>query len=282
MVAAMGDRRMGWSLFKPKPFLDPEDEAWHLETWAWLLGVWGGFADLDCSPLVTPSPEFFPPSAAAGHERALHLFELVRRHAKMQGWACRLEAQPEKPQARVSEYVVLESGGSALGTFGVAGNEVLITYDPASLKDPTALVATLAHELAHYRLSAARGLPPGGEEMEEYATDLATIYLGFGLFGANSAFNFSQHADFMTQGWSWSRKGYLRERDWVFSLAVFFRLTERDAVLAKPWLKAHLFADFHKALRSLDARSELLEPLRAVAGEAPARSPIEAAGPPLG
>jgi hypothetical protein len=268
---------MGWSLFKPKPFLAPEDEAWHLETWAWLLRSWGGAEDIGRSPLVTPSAEFFPPSQAVGHERALHLFDLVKKHARMQGWACRLEAQPEKPPAQVSRYVFLESGGGALGTFGAAGNGALITYDPALLKDPTALVATFAHELAHYRLSATPGSPPGGAEMEEYATDLATLYLGFGLFGANSAFNFRQHADFMSQGWSWSRKGYLSERDWVFSLAVFFGLTERAPAEAKPWLKPHLFSDFRKAFSSLEGRPELLEPVRA-ASSGPATPVAEAAG----
>jgi hypothetical protein len=53
-----------WTPFKPAPFLDPEDEAWHLETWAWMLRHWGGLDDLKRSPLVTPTVfrgrAFFP------------------------------------------------------------------------------------------------------------------------------------------------------------------------------------------------------------------------------
>lgn len=80
----------------------------------------------------------------------------------------------------------------------------------------------------------------------------------------------------MSQGWSWSRKGYLSERDWAFSLAIFFRLTEREPVQAKPWLKPHLFEDFRKALRSLDGRQELMQPLK---GEGPAARAAAQSGP---
>lgn len=267
---------MGWSLFKSKAFLDPEDEAWHLEAWAWLLRNWGGAEDLRRSPLVTPTPEYFPSSKAVGHARAAHFFDLIKRHAKMEGWDCRLEPQPEKPNPQVSRFVILQpaSGSNPSGTFGATSEGVLITYDPAVVKTPTILVATLAHELAHYRLAYVREDPPGGREMEEYATDLATVYLGFGFFGANSAFNFRQHQSVSSQGWSWSRQGYLSERDWAFALAVFFRLTGRNAVEAKEWLKPHLYSDFQKALKRLDAEPSLLDPLRSIPGVETPSEPV--------
>ncbi|NEX92402.1 hypothetical protein [Caulobacter sp. 17J65-9] len=254
-----------FSLFsKQKSYLDPEVEAWQLDVWRWLLERLGGLSDLRSRPLVVPTRAFFPPTEATGHARAEHVFASVKRHAGLADWPCRLEAQPERPKARVSEFLTLTplKGHAPAGTFGPEGNEVLITYDPGAVDDPHALVATLAHELAHYLLATLPDGPPGGKDAEEFATDLTTVYLGFGLFGANCAFRYQQHQDFMSQGWSWSRQGYLTEREWAFALAAFFRVRDEPVEAAKAWLRPHLFAELKKAAASLDRRPELLAPLR--------------------
>src|SRR5262249_7883751 len=174
-------------------------------------------------PLVGATREFFPPTDAEGHERAVHVFECVKKHAGMTEWPCILEPQPERPESRVAELGVVKShkGRLPLGTYGVEGNKVVITYDPALVHDPSALVATLAHELSHYLIDGTPGMPPGGHAMQEYATDLTVAFLGFGVFAANRAFSFSQYGDAYSQGWKTSGQGYLRERDWAFALPVF-------------------------------------------------------------
>ncbi len=182
----------------------------------------------------------------------------------MTDWPCKLIAQPVRPEARVSEFVFLSplDKGLPLGTFGVADNEIAITYDPGNLNDSVTLVATFAHELAHYRLAPLLEDLPGGEEMHEFATDLMTVYMGFGLFGANRAFNFAQHQSFMGQGWGWSRQGYLTERAWAFALAVFLQLRAESANDVRPFLKAHLYADLRKAKRYLESRPGRVAELR--------------------
>jgi hypothetical protein len=264
--------------FKPRAFLSSEDEAWHFEAWAFLLRHWGGMTDLKLSPLVAPTREFFPPSSATGHERALAAFERVKALAQMEAWPCRLEAQPERPDPRVSRFVTLVTENPMpLGTFGPDGDEIVITYDPGLLDDPWGLVATFAHELAHYRLAHIEEPPPQGEEMEEFLTDLAVAYLGFGLFGANTAFRFEQHHDATGQGWQTRGQGYLSERDWVFALAVFLSLRGEGVEVARSYLKASLFEDLRRALRYLDGRREALDALRAVEPVAPAQEGAQSA-----
>jgi hypothetical protein len=245
-------------------FLDSEAEQWHLESWAWFLGHFGGQADLELSPLVLPTGSFFPPSETKGHARALHILDCVKRHARMTGWPCRLEAQAERPELRVGELATLKLDHSQFpaGTFALAGNEVVVTYDPASVNDPLVLIATLAHELANYKLANVAEEPPGGEDGHEPATDLLAVYLGFGIFGANSAFNFRQHQGVMSQGWSYSRLGYLSEREWVFALAVFLTLKRLPAQQTHRYLKDHLIGDLGKAVRYLEKKPELLAGLR--------------------
>jgi hypothetical protein len=55
----------------------------------------------------------------------------------------------------------------------------------------------------------------------EPLNDLVTIFLGLGIFTANSAFRFAQHQDGRSQGWSARRLGHLSEEDLGYALARF-------------------------------------------------------------
>jgi hypothetical protein len=203
------------SIFGARRFLQEEDEDWHLAAWKFLLANFGGMQRLKASPLVNATRQYFPPTIATGHGRDKHVFACVKELAGAKNWPCTLLAQPERVRTHVSEFVhltVLENA-VPLGTFSASQGEVTITYDPDLLNTPAVLVATLVHELAHYLLAGVKAPLPGGEALHEYLTDLTTVFLGFGLFGANRAFEFSQHGDSFGQGWRYARSGYLRERD---------------------------------------------------------------------
>jgi hypothetical protein len=238
-------------------FLDAEDEVWQDETWRWFLARFGGVAALCATPLVTPTSAFFPPTDATGHDRALHIFQQVQRHAGMSEWPCTLVAQQRRPESRLSEFTFVKGGGEGpAGTFRIESGQAIVTYDPGALDDPASLVATLAHELCHYRLAAIGEAPPGGAEAHEYATDLATVHLGFGLFGAMSAFAFRQHGDAFSQGWQWRRQGYLDRRSWCYALAMFFALRGESVDAAKPFLAPALFSDLRSAASYLRRHRE--------------------------
>ena len=250
---------MGW--FGQKSFLDPEDETWQVETWSWFLKEYGDLARLKDTPLVVPTRTFFPPTDARGDERAAVIFDRVKGLAGMRDWHCKLVAQPHRAELRVGDVTALKPVSHApAGTFAVDGNEVVITYQPADVADPAKLIATFIHELAHYLLATRRSELPGGEELHEYTTDLMTVYLGFGVFQANAAFNFSQHQDTMSQGWQYSRMGYLGERALIFALAIFLELKAERSDEANRFLKSHLVADLGKARKYL-SRARLLEAL---------------------
>jgi hypothetical protein len=83
-----------------------------------------------------------------------------------------------------------------------------------------ALVATLAHELGHIILLRP-GLVPRDDPDMEPMNDLLTVFLGFGIFSANSAFHFKQYTTDRAQGWSAGRSGYLSEELFGYALARF-------------------------------------------------------------
>ena len=243
--------------WKSSGFLKPEEEDWQAATWGWFLKNLGGLDDLRLSALVTPNAEFFPATTAAGHERALAIFTHVKQHARLDDWACELIEQPSAPNLHLGEGAsqVFDQQDPA-GTFSVEGDTAVITYDPALVGDPMKLIATFAHELGHYLLGTIEDPPPGGEEMHERATDLITVYLGFGIFGANCAFNLRAHADAFNQGWRSARHGYLTEPMWCYALAMFCLLRGEDIERAKPFLKDHLFIDLRKAAAYLRKHPE--------------------------
>jgi hypothetical protein len=248
--------------FPTRSPLKPDDENWQLETWRWLLEQLGGIDDLRTQPLVTPTRDFFPPTDAQGHNRAEHVFATVKELMGLQDWHCKLVAQLERPDAKVSDVAYLKFENNSqqpLGTFGAEENEIVITYDPGLVDDPVGLVATLAHELSHYLLSS-RGEPPGGWENHEFCTDLAVVYSGFGLFGAATSFRYYSGA----QSWGYSKAGYLTQSEWTFALAVYLALREQSVADAKPWLPSHLYSGVAKAAKYLASQPQKLDPLKTV------------------
>jgi hypothetical protein len=85
------------------------------------------------------------------------------------------------PQEKAINPVV---GGNAIvqnvprspaGTFRSGRRRSRVTYDPDLVTRPMDLVATFAHELCHALLQT-KGRPPGGNENDEFATDLAVTF----------------------------------------------------------------------------------------------------------
>jgi hypothetical protein len=250
------------SLFGSRLPIDDDELEWQLATFKWLRHEFGSSAD---TPLVLPTPEWFPPTKAQGHERVRHLFDSVRAAAGLDQWPCELRPGEGDRPAAVGTGLLLRHEGAPppCGTFLVEeeGGEpkAIVTYNPTLARDTTAMVATFAHELAHYVMSTAATAPPGGWELHELHTDLAAVYLGFGIFLANSARSFSQFQSAGEMGWSSRTQGYLSEAALVTATAVFQRLAGRDPLEAERWLKDYLARDLRKAAKGLAKRYPSME-----------------------
>jgi hypothetical protein len=247
-------------LFKPKLPVTRDEAEWLLACFAWMVREFGGMEQVRGTPLVLPTAEFFPPSELKGHERALELFGQVKALAGMSDWECDLLAGAEDRPAQVGTAQLLRHHSKQpAGTFGFDRGRYFITYNPATLAQPEAMVATFAHELAHYLIHGGTTRPPGGPELEEHATDAGSVFLGFGVFAANCAKSFSQFQDFEVQGWQMQSLGYLSELARVTALAIFVRLSGADARAAEGALKNYLRGPFRKAIAALDREHPDLE-----------------------
>ncbi|MDJ0941924.1 MAG: hypothetical protein QNJ30_00540 [Kiloniellales bacterium] len=254
---------MFWN--RAKSPIDEETEDWLIECWSWLLANLIGLEQLRELPLVLPTPEFFPPSDAVGHDRADHVFRSVAAWSWTQDWPFVLVPQEEGFNPVLGPMAVVQNVESEpAGTFFLGpGEPMRITYDPALLDRPMSLVATFIHEIAHAILLGIGKDVPGGPEFEEWATDLTTVFLGFGIFGANCAVEFQQFHDVGggAQGWSLRRSGYLSESEWAFALALFLSSRGESMEAAAPWLKPTPLTLLKKSLRYFERYPERLAAL---------------------
>jgi hypothetical protein len=251
-------------LFGKSRFLDADIEDWCLETWAWLLTNLGGLKRQREMQLVLATREFFPPTDAEGHARALYIFERVKLWMGMKDWACELHADERGEHfQRLGTFAALQHSRRAPnGTFTIEDGQVIITYAVDLLAHPRRLIATLSHELAHYLIASIRKPIPGGNDLHELATELTAAYCGFGVFRANAAFTFEQHQDPFSQGWRSGRAGYFSEPTWAFALALFATLNEIE--IPKGELKDSVADLTRRAIKYLKRNPERLEPLRAI------------------
>lgn len=242
------------SLFSPRLPIDRDELDWQFATFKWLIEEFG---PVENSPLVLPTPQWFPATPSKGPKRVADLFEHVKRAADMADWPCELQAgERDRPIDAGNTLLIRHEGAAApCGTFQLTAedgeNRVVITYNPALAEDTTALIATFAHELGHYLMSTAQSDPPGGWDLHELHTDIAAVYLGFGIFLANSARAFSQFHSGGLAGWSSRTQGYLSERALVTATILFQRLAGRDPLDAGPFLKAYLQKDLKWAVKAL-------------------------------
>lgn len=241
-----------------------EDRAiWIYDHYRWLEGQLPPRQGATGPCLVTPSPEAFPIRNTRDHAFAEAMFHCTREYMGLLEWPCRLASHVDRGRDQQDAFRQagllgqFESDKGAGGTFSV-GPEVVITYSPALLNDPSALVATLAHELCHYLLATVKDEPPCTWKEHEPLTDLAAVHEGFGIFLANSAFSFSQWTNNDTQGWQWQKRGYLSEAELGFALGVFVVRNQIDPELAGRHLKrnpAEVFWDSLGYVDDLEAKT---------------------------
>lgn len=216
---------------RPKSFLDSARRDWQFEAFAWLLRNCGGYPRFLETLLVLPTAQHFPDHGISGHAGVAALFRQVRDHAGMADWPCMVEPLPASPAAERGERIRV------------------IHYDPAR-GEPAALIAHFAHELAQYLVENFDEAPPGGAALYGPAVDLAAVFMGFGVFMANTSVDSA----------SWD----LNEGELGHALAMFCLLRNAAPESIDEHLNPHVRKYLRLASRDLEQHHGDFQRLRSV------------------
>jgi len=206
---------------KPKLPITPEQQRWVDRFFLRLAALLGAHRLLQAT-VVLPTPDHFPDPYDCSELALQCIFKRVA--AGMHVNPSDIEVTLFASADDLTHGLVPFSSGSSSGAAGLYHHDPTakphISINEKQLKDPMALVATLAHELGHIILLRP-GLVPRDDPDMEPMNDLLTVFLGFGIFSANSAFHFKQYTTDRAQGWSAGRSGYLSEELFGYALARF-------------------------------------------------------------
>lgn len=229
--------------------MNDEARSWVDEGFRQLAKVLGRNRMLQAKT-VLPTDEFFPDRYHGTEQCAQSMFRRVCTYMRVDPQSVKLHIYPD--ESADLKKIMPYWHGSGHDSSGVYFHEQengsrVLGLKASNLQDPLKAVATLAHELAHVVLLGGELIDPDSPDMEPL-TDLATVYLGLGVFNANSAAQFKKFQDERKQGWSMERLGYLPEP--VFGYALGRYAFERGELKPawKSFLTTNLQSDVSRSI----------------------------------
>lgn len=240
---------MSW--FTPKCPVEVEDKVWIEESMLWLIGEFGGDT-LRNGTVILPTDEFFPDPFSEEEDHVRALVDRVCGYMGVKPERVDLHFFTDEDAALRLKMPSYESSHAGVaGRYRKRRGNYIISIESAQVRDPTSLVATIAHELGHARLLGEGRLRSGYEDHEPL-TDLLTVFLGMGVFTGNAVFSFRQWTDAFTQGWQTERRGYMTEEMFGYALGLFAWVRGESNPGWSKYLKGNVSAYFKSGHRYLE------------------------------
>ena len=229
--------------------VNAETREWLDECFVWFIETFGVEKIKKVKALI-PTPTDFPIKYDGQNESAIDTMKIVANQMEINPDDIMLdiytEGQKELDTGGVFENRIFlqniegekYSGGLYFGKQD--DDKYHIAIEKEKLNDPIAIVATLAHELAHVKLLGEKRIEKNNEDL----TDLLTIIFGLGVFNANVSFQTKSGFG----SWGWSKSGYLSQMEWGYSLALYAYIRgERNPDWVK-FLSLNIKSDFEKSI----------------------------------
>jgi hypothetical protein len=221
----------GW--LAPKPPIGTLEKTWTESRMCWLAERLGIDRLLKANVLV-PAAESFPLPYRGTEED-------VRR---VLAWLCgAMQVNPSRVALEICDTIPSARGG-AVGQYKYGEQRAVVRVLRSQMEAPQKLAATLAHELAH-ELLIGGGLLKTDVPDHEDLTDLLPVFLGAGVFAANSALEEKYQDTGTWSSWRIGKQGYLPARIFGYAFALFAFMRDED----RPSWAGHLRRDAAEPFR---------------------------------
>ena len=227
-----------WFRGKPECPVDGQTKCWIETRFSWLADELG-MERLQSGPTVMPTEEFLPPCYECTEDG---IYDLMCRVASY------MNVDPATLNLRFYEDNTPQFEGvinnSTAGLYTETDEQFDIWLEVGSLDDPGNVIGTLSHEIGHVILLGHNRISPDEPDHEEL-TDLLTVYMGLGIFRANSVVHESNWRAGHWSGWSVGKRGYLSMDMYGYAMALY-TLARDDP---SPLWSGHLRPDVRAALK---------------------------------
>jgi hypothetical protein len=207
------------TLFAVKCPVPDRERDWIHQSMRWLVSEFGG-APLS-RPVILPNSTYFPPPFSGTDEDVNALVAKVAGYMGVQvDIEVRISVSPTVHLRGVRVAANAQGASDTAGGYEQEDGHGVLTVNRASVRDPVRLVAVIALELAHARLVGEDRISETREDRDPLA-DLAAIYLGMGIFTANSAFTLRKSAKSRGRNWKANKLGSMTEQMFGYGLACY-------------------------------------------------------------
>ncbi|MBB4693659.1 hypothetical protein [Paractinoplanes abujensis] len=198
---------------RPECPVRPVEQEWIDRSMDWFVTEFGPHRLR--AEVILPTDDYFPGEYSGSRQDVQAVLKKLCAHMGLDPARIVLEHDEADDNPDLSAHVPINTAGSgAAGHHRVRNGKSIIGIRDDQAARPMALVATIAHELGHVLLQRE-----AGRDDHEPLTDLLTIFFGYGIFSANSAFDFSRQVRGDYSYTQTSRLGYLTEPMYGYGLA---------------------------------------------------------------
>jgi hypothetical protein len=231
--------------FDAKLPLDPETRSWVDDKAEWIVGQLGRQA-VQTAAVIEPTSAFFPDPFEANKAS---IERLLRR-------VC-LYMEVDTQQVELAFFTESDTSPKAPRRRSTDSERWSVAVPRAQHADEKALAATMAHELAVWRL-LRWDWPTEWVTDLEGAADLFTVMQGLGIITANVRFHYEQRGISGKTGWkNWSihTQGYLSEEAFGYALALFAHIRDERSPGWSRYLNTNVHTYFRQSLRFMTKAS---------------------------
>lgn len=239
----------GWFRSKAECPVDPVTRDWIEWRMRWLAEQFT-WERLRSGRVILPTPEFFPDPFENTADDAQVILNRVCGYMEIDPNTLLLSIYQDSEPNFEGQW-----RQSAAGHFREIGGKFQISIEESNLDDPLALIATIAHELGHVHLLGHRRISPETEDHEPL-TDLLTVFLGMGIFTANSVIRENYWFEGGYSGWKMGKQGYLTMPMFGYAFAIYARARGEENPEWSRLLRADVRSPFKAGFRYLAERAE--------------------------